>query len=1243
MDRLRFFLLAGWLCCAAALLAAESVELPPVVAEAEKITRQTDPDADTVLLDDRQTFTYEADGTGTERDEFWVKILTEKGRQEYRELRFFYNATYSRFELRRLAVIRDGKVIPVDLKTQLREMTEPGQMSQNIYDPANKLVIASVPDLRSGDILWIESCETLLKPRIPDVWCGIVSLQSTAPIRRYEVVVDAPASRPLARHVLKDPVPGTVQFREERQGDRIRYIWVASNVPQVFPEPDMPPLYWSTQRLLLSTVADWADISRWYYRLCRPRLDAVTPELRAKVEELIRDAKTPEERMMALFQFVSKEIRYMGLTAEEVAPGYEPHDVSLTFKNRYGVCRDKMALLVAMLELAGFKAYPVLFYAGTPKDDEVPNNYFNHAIAAVELSPERTVLLDPTFETTTEFLPASMSNMSYLVAHPEGRSLGRSPVVPAERNFVEIATQAELSAEGELSGSSRIDFHGINDQIYRDAFSRWPQDYRRQFFASRLRAALPGAELVSLKIRPEDVRDMSQPLRVELSFRARAVIPAGGGDLLLPLPRLGTDFGAVNFVLGTLGLKERKFPLEIFSTCGVRDRFTLRLPEGLAPVALPHYRPVTGPGLRWTRSCTLQDGVLRGENTLAIDTVRLEPGDYLAFKAALREIESESRACPVFRRDFDFLASRADAVYLRCDSAITLSAADSWTVVDTVELQIRNYAGVKNQSELKVSFNPAWEEVRIDQAEVVAPDGTRHPLTEREIQYFDEPGAAAAPRYPGGKILVVNFPGVEPGAVIRYRLTTVCRERPFFGERLVFAGPLPIRERTVTLTSEIPLRFSPTPWGVERSQEGNTVRYTVRDQPMLPPEPNQAPAWMFAPTVVVSSGDYRELGKALIAALTAAAEQPHAQAAAQAEALTAGVAAGERVRVLRDFVAREIRAAGPGLAELPWSAFSAPDVTLAARYGNSADRAILLYAMLKAVGLPAEFVVAGSRADAFSAGQSHELQPWPVAGEFDRVLVRTGVGIYLNDTSEYAWPGTTPSHHRRGLEATGLTRISAWEEEQQRLALRLELNADGAGEITVTRTLYGGDYEREKRRFAEFTPEERARYGQELADRVVRGAELQGALKTDFSGYPGVLEFRLRVAALVGRSGDYRSLELPLFGTLATALPAAGDLRTTPIWRNDEVRLELSYELRFPADWRFCPTAPALWSDRLPGGECRLSRQLGADWLKLNGSLILATGLLEANDFPSVVSLRRALAEPGNRTLLFEVTKKETE
>ncbi len=61
------------------------------------------------------------------------------------------------------------------------------------------------------------------------------------------------------------------------------------------------------------------------------------------------------DKIKAIFYYVSKNIRYMGLTPEKDRPGFEPHDVKLTFDKKYGVCRDKAALLVAMLRDGGLE------------------------------------------------------------------------------------------------------------------------------------------------------------------------------------------------------------------------------------------------------------------------------------------------------------------------------------------------------------------------------------------------------------------------------------------------------------------------------------------------------------------------------------------------------------------------------------------------------------------------------------------------------------------------------------------------------------------------------------------------------------------------------------------------------------------------------------------------------------------------------------------------------------------------
>jgi len=93
----------------------------------------------------------------------------------------------------------------------------------------------------------------------------------------------------------------------------------------------MPSAYEVLQRVLVSTTPDWQAVSKWYWDLSKRHLEATTPEMQKAVEELTAGAKTDVEKAKAVFYSVSKNIRYMGLTPEKDRPGFEPHDVSITF------------------------------------------------------------------------------------------------------------------------------------------------------------------------------------------------------------------------------------------------------------------------------------------------------------------------------------------------------------------------------------------------------------------------------------------------------------------------------------------------------------------------------------------------------------------------------------------------------------------------------------------------------------------------------------------------------------------------------------------------------------------------------------------------------------------------------------------------------------------------------------------------------------------------------------------------
>ncbi len=391
----------------------------------------------------------------------------------------------------------------------------------------------------------------------------------------------------------------------------------------------MPPYEMVLQRLFISTTTDWAKVSQWYWQLSKPHLEAITPEMKQTVQGLTAQAMTDLDKVKALFFHVSKKVRYMGLTPEKDRPGFEPHDVCLTFDKKYGVCRDKAALLVSLLRAAGLNSYPVLINLGTRKDAEVPDADFNHAIVAVELQQGDYVLMDPTDENTRDLLPATDRNQSYLVCRPEGEAIRLSPIQPPDDHMMRVRTRGTLSAAGALRAKSELSFQGVNDDLYRNMFAHMKPDDKRRFFESTLKRAIPGARLTSLQLMPEDMIDVSQEVRAVLEFSVDGLTANGSGKSVVNLPWIGKGLGIVNFILGGTGLEKRKYPLRTWVTCGLREDLSLKLaPEFGQALSLPSCRPDEDDCLSCRQSCALQDGELVCSRQLKLKVVEFSPEQY---------------------------------------------------------------------------------------------------------------------------------------------------------------------------------------------------------------------------------------------------------------------------------------------------------------------------------------------------------------------------------------------------------------------------------------------------------------------------------------------------------------------------------------------------------------------------------------------------------------------------------------
>ncbi|HVU35019.1 MAG TPA: DUF3857 domain-containing protein [Opitutaceae bacterium] len=1238
-------------------------EVQPVLAAAAEITTAKLPNCDYAVVDSHQVRTYRADGTAESQDEDFVKVLTERGRRMKRVLTRNFMIPYSRAEVIRLERIRpDGTVVPIDVAANSREASDSSQMSANIYDPNFRVLQVNIPGLELGDVIHAVTRETITRAIIPGEYAEENVFEEEGYIRHITYEVIAPAGHPLRHLVIRDAVPGTITPSQSTGPDgTITYRWEVNAVPRMYEEPAMPAPVMTLQRLFVSTLSDWPAVSKWYWNLSAAHLEATSPEIRQTVDQLTAGLTGPTEKLKAIFYYVSKNIRYMGITPEKDRPGFEPHDVALTFAKKYGVCRDKAALLVAMLRTAGFPAYPVLESYGWRKDAVVPDAAFNHAIVAVEQGKGDYLLMDPTDENTLDFLPAEECNWSYLVCRPDGEQIKVIPVNSPEKNLMTIRTTGELDAAGTLRATAELSFSGINDNAYRAAFARMKPDDRQRAFEAMLKQAIPGARLTAYTLTPANLLDRQHTLHAQLVFVANGLTAAGAGKSIVTLPWLGRRFGIVSFLLRSAGLEKRKYPLQTYVACGVREELAIKLsPEYTSAVSMPACTPDADTAKAYAENVALDHGVLVGSRNLELKVAEFDPTQYLALKRTLETMAYDERKAPIL----DLAAPAAGGAGPKSAGAVTpvesdtklVEADDHITITDAHDAvvtlhsirQILTYNGKKGAAEFKLPYNPACQQARLVRARVTSPDGKVQEISPSEINVMDADWNASAKRYTGGKLLVANLPGVDIGSTLEVEAELTIKGKPFLSGYIPFQQGDESVERTLTLSSPpgLPVETSErNPAGyltkagaVENGRK--VVRWSARHIPGLPGEPNTPPPWAFLTGVHYFAGEPSAYWRDVSAAMML-----HASHAAKAEEVArdlvrqsgGGLAA---VTALRDYVVKSIRLAGPSFTELPLTELSDADVTLADGYGHAADRAILLSAMLEAVGFKPEFVlasgippVAGLREIATSVALPHV---------YDQPLVRVlvdGQAIYLNDTDQYAKIGSTTHDGFLALDLPD-ARIETVHaapgcELQTNTVYAIDFADNGTAKITIDRQYFGPAYNERKRFFSELPPEERRRYFEQAVSSVAQGARPVTPLTTTFDTYPGTETFTVEIDHYGVVDGKHFYFSVPFRPSFR---PVESDRRTLPLLiRRSEART-ITADIKLPPAYGRYVISPVTSRWQAPGtaGDAEIVATNQPGHSVVNYRFRVNPAIVSPTDYPQMVAIESAVENRSTQLFLVD-------
>ena len=564
------------------------------------------PDADALILFNH--FSHDVLPTGQSRytTHQVVKLLTERGIEKYDDIAIPYQPSAQNITVNIARTIAaDGTVYQPPAEA-FNDVTPPGQLSQNLYSDTMWRVISMVgltpgvcieyqvtledkPENAVGGETWItggfnfQSTEVTLETsyalRIPSAWHlqwktenfsrknRPVSMSSGR--RDFPVLMqtpigtrmsllprgrgrrDLPASISSGRknlplsmhHNTNDRNELPVSIRYDENGNTI-YVWHYGETPALTIEEGMPHINDIAPRLHYSSIPSWNDVYQWYKQLAA---DRYTPDaqIEALVHQLTKDLTTEADKIRAIYHFVASRIRYVGIELGQSA--YQPSPAAEVLQKQYGDCKDKTTLLIAMLELVGIRAYPVLInpspYERT--DTELPSlNQFSHMLAAIPISGRRDlpvsmshyIWLDATSST------CSYGNLPYNVQGRKGFLIGEEqgefvdiPIFPAETNRLTSTTELWLSEEGSVQGRLHIETRGQYAINARWSYQQVPPSQLQTTLATELSQQFPGIAVEWSNI--SDLGALNVPVEMELGFHVQHYASLLENEkMMMPMP-----------------------------------------------------------------------------------------------------------------------------------------------------------------------------------------------------------------------------------------------------------------------------------------------------------------------------------------------------------------------------------------------------------------------------------------------------------------------------------------------------------------------------------------------------------------------------------------------------------------------------------------------------------------------------------------------------------------------------------
>jgi tetratricopeptide (TPR) repeat protein/transglutaminase-like putative cysteine protease len=483
-------------------------------------------EAGSVVLLDEARYNFDAQGHAVSTRHLVAYVIDDSAVDDWSTIEANWSPWFEeKPQIEARVISKDGSLHTLESKA----ITESAAEADLSIFSDNRIVRAPLPAVAAGSLL--ERVITYTH-KTPIADAGLIdrfTFGSSVPVQEARLIIEAPST--LAVHVANH---SSAKEEKSEANGRQRIAYELNALPAVesyeyFLPYDLSALPYVT----FSTGRTWKEVAGRYSSIVETQIKDAS--LAAEVKEAVGAATERREVIARILASIQKNVRYAGVeTGEGSMVPRAPREV---LAHKYGDCKDKATLLVAMLRVAGIPAHVALLRSGSDLDvaADLPGlGEFNHAIVAVDGDP--LLWIDPTDEfARAGELPAPDRGRNALIASESTTALVQTPVSEAAadryietRNFALVeegkSTVVEVTeATGWQDSSLRRSYAAADRKTYREQIERYVDEL---YAAKKL-----------TKIEATDAHDLNKQFQLTISAAdASRGISEGGESAVAIFP-----------------------------------------------------------------------------------------------------------------------------------------------------------------------------------------------------------------------------------------------------------------------------------------------------------------------------------------------------------------------------------------------------------------------------------------------------------------------------------------------------------------------------------------------------------------------------------------------------------------------------------------------------------------------------------------------------------------------------------